>query len=263
MLSSPGTQGLVQPLSLLVAEVSCLRRPKKASDICKEDKANNDQSLTLVRAIMLCKPTTATFENVEGMWRRKHKHYLKTIVRDLIKLGYQVRVRVLRACDYGDPQTRKRLIIFASHNSAPIPIIPPITHGEPSHGSQLLPFAMVKDAIDDLSAIDPDNDNVQVQNMQGRSTTLRPGQHGLVRVQANGLAPAIRASSLPPFHYNEDRCLNVRECASLQGFPRDFVIEGETIKDQYRQVGNAVPIRLATAIAQAVKSILYYNYEQY
>ena len=98
-------------------------------------------------------------------------------------------------------------------------------------------------------------------NMNARKTSLQPGQHGLVRLDPNSLAPAIRASSIPPFHYSQDRCINVREAACLQSFPTDYVFHGD-IRSQYRQVGNAVPIELATAIAQSIRQILIYEYEQ-
>ena len=47
------------------------------------------------------------------------------------------------------------------------------------------------------------------------------------------------------------RRLTVQECAKLQGFPADYVFAGTKVS-QYRQVGNAVPPRLAEVIGRAV-----------
>ena len=47
------------------------------------------------------------------------------------------------------------------------------------------------------------------------------------------------------------RRLTVQECAVLQDFPSDHLWHG-TKTAQYRQVGNAVPPRLAEAVARAV-----------
>lgn len=62
-----------------------------------------------------------------------------------------------------------------------------------------------------------------------------------------------------PFtHPDEDRMLSVREAARLQSFTDDHVFYG-SLESQYRQVGNAVPPRLASAVAEA---ILYCHYRR-
>lgn len=217
------------------------------------DEANNQLSMCIVEAVRILKCTTAVFENVLGMWRRKHLHYIKNIVKELMKLGYQVRCATLKACDYGDPQKRPRFFMFISKSSAPPPLIPVKTHGDEPH---LLPFVTVKDALSGLENIEEG----RIYNNRCKSTTVQPGNHGVIRLDAHGLAPAVCASSIPPFHYEEDRCISVREAANLQSFPVDYIFCGE-LNDQYRQVGNAVPIELATAVAQSVRPILSYTYE--
>jgi len=52
------------------------------------------------------------------------------------------------------------------------------------------------------------------------------------------------------------RRLSVRECARIQTFPDNFVFYYQTIADGYKMVGNAVPVRLAAAIAKKIKSDL-------
>jgi DNA (cytosine-5)-methyltransferase 1 len=217
------------------------------------DHANNELSLTFIDAVRITRCTAAVFENVLGMWRRENIHYLKRIAKELLRLGYQVRCAKLQACDYGDPQKRPRLFLFASHVSAPPPIIPPVTHGD---GPNLLPYVTVKDAVSGLE--NPDGTSrFDLPNMVGSTTSLRPGEHGKVRLDPDGLAPAIR--SMPPFHYAEDRCIFVREAASIQNFPEDYAFHGK-LSDQYRQVGNSVPIELATAVAQSMRQLLVYEY---
>jgi len=52
-------------------------------------------------------------------------------------------------------------------------------------------------------------------------------------------------------HPEENRYITPREAARLQGFPDDFIFHG-TLTSVQRQVGNAVPTQLATAVAQSI-----------
>lgn len=56
-------------------------------------------------------------------------------------------------------------------------------------------------------------------------------------------------------HPDQDRTISIREAARLQGFPDNFIFHG-TRSSQYEQVGNAVPVPLAEAIAAEVRRCL-------
>ncbi len=53
-------------------------------------------------------------------------------------------------------------------------------------------------------------------------------------------------------HPEQDRTITIREAARLQGFPDRFVFHGDR-SSQYDQVGNAVPVPLAEAIAAEIR----------
>ena len=200
----------------------------------EEDLANNDLSLLIIDAIKKTCCETAVFENVLGMWRLKNIHYMKNIVKELLKLNYQVRCATLKACDFGDAQKRPRFFMFISKNSIPIPSLPPKTHGDKG---DIEPFVTVKDAFSCL-----DYNDGAMPNMNYKTTTMRPGQHGLICLNPHDLAPAMQASSAPPLHYKEeDRCVSVREAVQLHSFPTYYKFHG-SITSQYCQVGNAIPI---------------------
>lgn len=68
----------------------------------------------------------------------------------------------------------------------------------------------------------------------------------------------ITATS-PEIAVNKKRRLSVRECAILQTFPLGYEFTG-SLNKMYTQIGNAVPVRLATQIANEIcKAIEKYN----
>ena len=62
-------------------------------------------------------------------------------------------------------------------------------------------------------------------------------------------------ASGPEIHPNKQRRLSVRECAMLQTFPMDFVFEG-SLTSMYRQIGNAVPCKLAYQLGLCIREML-------
>ena len=92
----------------------------------------------------------------------------------------------------------------------------------------------------------------------------------------NGTGPNITATSLPDdfVHFSQPRVLTVREWARLQGFPDWYEFHGKRTTGgirragnprvgnfdrelpKYTQIGNAVPVQLATAIGEHFKKVL-------
>ena len=69
----------------------------------------------------------------------------------------------------------------------------------------------------------------------------------------------ITATS-PEIHVNRERRLSARECAMLQTFPMDYEFVG-SLNVVYRQIGNAVPVKLAEKIAKGIYEVLEKNEE--
>ena len=79
----------------------------------------------------------------------------------------------------------------------------------------------------------------------------------------DGLAPTITARfdsfSRGRFgHPEKNRTVTLREGARLQTFPDSFEFKGSKV-EVARQIGNAVPPKLAEAIAESIKTTLYSN----
>lgn len=64
----------------------------------------------------------------------------------------------------------------------------------------------------------------------------------------------ITATS-PEIHVNKMRRLSARECAILQSFPLSYEFTG-SLNKMYTQIGNAVPVRMATKIAEEIKKAI-------
>jgi DNA (cytosine-5)-methyltransferase 1 len=70
----------------------------------------------ILRIVSVKKPKHILLENVKGLTHRKHKPTLDKIIQELKSLGYQVFFEVLNTKDYGIPQNRERLWIYARLN---------------------------------------------------------------------------------------------------------------------------------------------------
>ena len=152
------------------------------------------------------------------------------------------------ANNYGDPQVRPRLIIIAAKNFCQMPKHPVPTHGEARH---LKPYVNVADVLEYLRTPAAQN----LPNMdQNPSQQKNP-----IQLYKHNFAPAMLASKTALRHYAEDRLITAREAATLQSFPLDYQFLG-TVKDQFKQIGNAVPIEMSRAIARSVRESLCYRY---
>ena len=56
-------------------------------------------------------------------------------------------------------------------------------------------------------------------------------------------------------HYSQNRVMTPRELARLQSFPDDYIFKGSK-SSILKQIGNAVPVKLAEAIANSVKEMM-------
>lgn len=57
-------------------------------------------------------------------------------------------------------------------------------------------------------------------------------------------------------HPSETRPLNIREYARIQTFPDNWKFVG-SIYNQYKQIGNAVPVKMAKAIGDSIINYLF------
>ena len=211
--------------------------------------------------------------------------------------GYEVSFNLYNAANFGAPQIRERVVILCSRDGQRLPYLSP-THSRETH-FRLKPWKTFREATKTLRPTPCDYVQFpekrlrfyrmlkQGQNWRdlpkemqqealGKSFFSGGGKTGFLRRLAWDepsptlvTHPAMPATDL--CHPEEDRPLSVQEYKRLQGFPDSWRVVG-SLTDQYRQIGNAVPIRLGLAIGRLLlahdagrelKSIPGFPYSRY
>lgn len=224
------------------------------------------------RCVKEVRPKIAIGENVKGLLNHDNGRTLKTMVGVLEELGYRVRYKVLRSQYLDVPQKRERLIIIGVRNDLNIPIsfpkekdyIVPLReafHKCPKSPGQEYPEKKKKI----LSLIPPGGywrdlpENLQKEYM-GASFFMGGGKTGMARRLAWD-EPSLTLTCSPAqkqterCHPEETRPLSVREYARIQTFPDSWKFAG-SVAQQYKQIGNAVPVNLGYHIGDMVIKML-------
>lgn len=160
VLPQEATGGL--PVAILHASPDCTHF-SKAKGGKPKSQFIRDLAWVVVRWAEDTHPMLITLENVEEFltWGPLDKNgqpiksqkgaTFAAWRKRLTRLGYRVEWRLLRACDYGAPTTRRRLFVVARRDKRPI-IWPAPTHGAPKsaevRAGRLLPWRTAAECID-------------------------------------------------------------------------------------------------------------------
>lgn len=199
------------------------------------------------------------------------------IKKTLEDAGYSVSFNLYNSANFGTPQKRERVIIVASKQGKKLPYITP-THSEKGlHG--LPRWNTFEDVVSDLSPIHHQHLNFPEKRLRfyrllgpgeywkhlpedlqkealGNAYYSGGGKTGFLRRLAwDKPAPTLVTHPTMPAtdlaHPVEDRPLSVQEYKRVQEFPDTWQIEGSLI-EQYKQIGNAVPIGLGKAVGNLI-----------
>jgi len=237
-------------------------------------------------------PTYAVIENVRGLLSSAYPYSdndaegiesikggaLLYILKRLRSAGYTVSFDLYNAANYGAPQIRERVVMIAYRGQDKVPYLTP-THSE--KGAFGLPaWRTLSEALESLPAdiehqyVTFPEDRLKYYRLltqgqywrhlpvdmqkeaMGASYHLGGGKTGFYRrMSFNRPSPTLVTHPAMPAtdlcHPTELRPLSVQEYKAIQGFPESWDICGSLI-DQYKQIGNAVPIALGEAIARAI-----------
>ena len=201
---------------------------------------------------------------------------LNYILNYLNNIGYKVSFNLYNSANFGSPQIRERVIIIGNKKEK-LPYLTP-THSQ--HGEfGLKPWKTFKAAVKGLHNINHDyvkfpesrlkyykklkegqnwrNLPLKLQKEAlGNSYYLGGGKTGFLRrLGWNKPSPTLVTDPMMPAtdlaHPVENRPLSIQEYKRIQEFPDDWKLAG-SIRNQYKQIGNAVPVSLGKAIGKLI-----------
>lgn len=223
-------------------------------------------------------PKVLLLENVRGLLSHDGGRTFVTIKEVLEEMGYTIHSQVLNAWDYGVAQKRERLFIVGIRTDFDFSFQFPIPHIEKP---------LLKDVLKNVplspGASYPENKRKVLdlvppggcwvdlpedvaREYMGQSYHSGGGKRGMARRMAWD-EPSLTLTCSPAqkqterCHPDETRPFTTREYARIQSFPDSYQFVG-SVGSVYKQIGNAVPVRLAYAMGTQVHDLLDAIYEQ-
>lgn len=227
------------------------------------------------RAVSEIKPMVFLAENVKGLLTHDKGNTFKVIL-DTFSKEYNVEYRLLNAAYFGVGQKRERLFIigvrkdlnisiefpqpysyettlYDAIKASPPPSSPGITYSESKRRVLELvpPGGCWVDLPEDIAA-----------EYMGVSYYKHDGGYRGVARRTSFDKPCPTLTCSPSqkrtelCHPTETRPFTVREYARIQSFPDDWVFCG-SLADQYKQIGNAVPVKMAARLGNVILRMLH------
>ncbi len=218
-----------------------------------ENDERNNLYVHVVRILRDRAPKFFLLENVKGIISLNDGHDFNEILMTLRESGYYVQYKVLNAADYAVPQSRVRVIIVGIRNDLLGKY--EYTFPKPTHqknGGAQKNWVSIGTA---LRGIPEPSENHKLKNhISSNYKVVHRDFTGHRKTDPDKPSPTILARgnggggvcAIP--HPYSDRRLTVRESALIQTFPKNFEFSG-SLMSMYRQIGNAVPVKLAEALA--------------
>jgi DNA (cytosine-5)-methyltransferase 1 len=237
------------------------------------------------RVVKEINPPICIGENVRGLLSHENGKTLQGMISILDEIGYNVvPVQVLKAINFRVPQKRERLILVGIRKDIDLKFEYPspykkvytlkdaLKKGElfnndvPKSDGAKYP----KSKIDVLELV-PQKGYwrdlpIDIQKkFMGQSYYLGGGKTGIAR-RIGWDEPCLTLTCSPAqkqterCHPEETRPFTIREYARIQTFPDEWKFEG-SLAQQYKQIGNAVPVNLGEEIGYSIIKFLnkYYN----
>ncbi len=224
----------------------------------KIDDSRNVLYKHYVRIVKAKKPLMFVGENVKGLLTMGNGTIIEAIIEDFSQCGYDVFYKLLNAKDYGVPEDRERVIIVGFRKDLNIK-----SFEYPAPRDYIV---TMREALKNLPEPTPDevcnapySSRYMSRNRKrnwdevsytipamAKQVTLWPGSPDMTKVDTD----------LWKFGENGvTRRFSWREAAAIQTFPASLEFYGD-LTSKYKQIGNAVPVKLAEIIATHLYGVL-------
>ena len=238
------------------------------------DDPRNFLYIHYIRALMDSKPAFFIAENVKGLLTMAKGQVLKQITEDFETAGYQVVANLVNAKDYGVPQSRERVFIIGIRNDIVQKYNLSYVIPDPTNGDGREPYVTLRDAIGDLPKHPDDVFDSNYSSIYMSRNRKRGWDEQSFTIQASGRQAPQYPGGDPMKKVSKDhwefsgkfnRRLSVRETARIQTFPDWFkfsdgdkknVSKNNKLNEQYKQIGNAVPVFLAEKMSRPILKFL-------
>jgi DNA (cytosine-5)-methyltransferase 1 len=258
----------------------------------KKESRDPDASLLdeFARVVEEARPQAFVLENVYGLTYRTHRRQFRRLLQRLDAAGYRPGWKVLNAADYGVPQLRKRVFVLGRRDGQPVHFPSPTHSGWTEHSRRVdgtrKAYVTSAEALSGLPPGEPEPGEVVDGTWGEVAAAIPPGRNYLwfserggggkaifrwrsrywtflLRLDPDRPATTLQASPGPwvgPFHWENvmdgdrrerARRLRVPEIKRLMTFPDDYKLIGDRRSVQ-RQLGNAVPVRLASIVISSL-----------
>lgn len=225
----------------------------------------NSLFMDYLRFVRAFSPKYFVMENVPGILTMKTSEgvLVSSIIQSEVEaIGYNLKWKILLACDYGVPQKRKRVIFLGWRKDVPEP-----SHPEPTHDKSN--YVCMRDVLIPRNEVPQKYYHSQkmVDGFIARKAKNKEDGKGFGAQFVKEDEPCYTISAryhkdgsdaLVKYSEREIRRLTEKEVARVQSFPDDFVFPVSGVQT-YKQIGNAVACRLAAAIGGSLLEILHHT----
>lgn len=251
------------------------------------DDERGNVFLRYIEVVEQIKPKYVVIENVRGLLSAPYPYKdikepikggaLLIILDRLKEAGYDMSFELYNSANFGSPQIRERVVMIGKLNGGKMPYLIPTNSDNPEFGLprwKTLGEAFQERKIKEHHSIQfpekrlkfyrmltdgqywKDLPEEYLEEAMGNKLNMGGGKTGFYRrLSLSKPSPTLVTNPTMPAtdlcHPTEDRPLSVEEYACIQEFPEDWEICGP-ILEKYKQIGNAVPIKLGEAIGKAI-----------
>jgi DNA (cytosine-5)-methyltransferase 1 len=215
------------------------------------------------RVLRCVSPKAFVVENVGGMAFGDNRRLLNNQIHRYRLAGYRVKWQMLDAKDHGVAQIRRRLFIVGIRSDFDFEYRYPIPLSETQSGYR--PVSQ-RDVLQGMPSWPEGEYNDEPFHWYYLSRKRRndwdepsPCIVGHWRhVPLHPMSPPLRRIHTDKWVFANEgkaRRLAYRECAALQGFPREFVWGHGTVRERFQMIGNAVPPPLFEAVVNNLDNL--------